>query len=99
MKRRCHYTLKAVCTARKRNADHKTVCIREALIKSGAQMAPQSFRQIVQIERRWADAHQAKFVQYASLAQHATYLLSNDVNFCAKLEIASKMRAKPSGVI
>ena len=28
--------------------------IREALIKSGAQIAQQIFRQIVQIERRWA---------------------------------------------
>ena len=36
--------------------------------------------QIVQIERRWADAHQAKFVRYDE-------------------KYASKMRAKPSGVI
>ena len=52
----------------------------EALIKSGAQIAQQIFRQIVQIECRWADAHQAKFVRYDE-------------------KYASKMRAKPSGVI
>ena len=52
----------------------------EALIESGAQIALQIFRQIVQIERRRANARQAKFVQYNG-------------------KDASKMCAKPSGVI